>query len=442
MKEFVYGNKAQFLALDRELSNGRKYKFPGRKMPDSCIPSVACIWFAKNDGQYQIYIDKGISTNSDHQGFTNLLERGNLVFDSIDDMISYFYSLRPLFDTVRSYRTNQEKSNNEDKDGVDEAEEICEPVVDKQELRRIRKEQQTSASVWPEKIASELKKVIFGQDEVMDSLANKIVISRLRSEKMILSIGLLGPTGTGKSETGKSLAKILSKVYGVKFGFIDIKANQMVGEHSVHSFFGAPPGYIGHGSPTLLEPVRKNPNHVIVIEEVEKAHQTVLTGLMEAIDTGILDMADNSEAIDLNSCILLFTSNIPIDMKEYRSASEFSRGEICRDAFTRHCNRPEISGKIGNFLVYDNLSEDAIADIITKFIKDELKGYRLRLKSIDPHLMSDFISHETKYGARPLRILVSDAIGKQLLTNHKVKSMAEKCVSLSGTIQCIHFEIV
>ena len=349
-------------------------------------------------------------------------------FRTLDDMISFLRGFRPLF-----------PEESADKEPGTEAEEA--PAVDKEMLRKIREETEETKTVWPEEISRELKKVVFGQDEVMDALAQKIVINRTRKEKKLLSIGLLGPTGTGKSETGKALADILTKVYGKKFGFIDVKANQMVGEHSVHSFFGAPPGYVGHGAPTLLDPVKKNPNHVIVIEEVEKANQTVLTGLMEAIDTGFLDMADNTAAIDLNSCILLFTSNIPVNAKEYREASDFLRGELCRDAFTKHCGRPEISGKIGNFVVFNLLSDEARADIIVKFIRQELLGYDLTLQTIDPYLMNEFLSHETKYGARPLLSLVSDAIGAQLLKRRMVKKLKGKRVSMSGTLQHIIFDI-
>ena len=139
---------------------------------------------------------------------------------------------------------------------------------------------------------------------------------------------------------------------------------------------------------------------------------------------------------------MLFTSNIPVNMREYRDASQFMRGEICRDAFTKHCNRPEISGKIGNFLVFDMLPDEARADIITKFIRQELRSYELELKTVDPYLMNDFISHDTKYGARPLMALVSDAIGEQLLTKRMLESLKGKRVSMSGTIDSIVFEVV
>ena len=184
-----------------------------------------------------------------------------------------------------------------------------------------------------------------------------------------------------------------------------------------------------------------DPNHIIVINEIEKADVKLLTGLMEAIDTGYLGMADNSKPIDLNQCIMMFTSNIPIDMDHYESLSDFGQAELCRDVFTKHCGRPEISGKIGNFLVFSPLDDEARVRIVIKFVKEELRSYDVRLMCIDKDLMNDFLNHETKYGARGIRDLVSDSIGGQLLRDHKLEKFRDKDVSMKGTIDNIDFEV-
>lgn len=451
MKEFVFGTQDQFMHLDQVLSDGQCHVYYDCILPSDCSPQTTRMGFEKEPNRYTLYIDTGIVTSTDCPEFKQLLQKGETRFVCLDDMVSFFHGLQPLFsDSVHEQmsvdRNSSQAVHNSNISQTDEASVIPtgddEPAVDKDKLREIRMQAATPKMVWPDEIAERLKKVIFGQDEVIDSLARKIVINRMRKDKKILTVGLLGPTGTGKTETGLHLADILTEVYGTQFGFIDIKTNQMAEDHSVYSFFGAPPSYVGHGNPTLLTPVRKNPNHVIVLEEIEKASPGVLTGLMEMIDRGILEQADNSEAIDLNKCILLFTSNIPVDMKAYREASTFERGEICRDAFTRHCKRPEISGKIGNFLVYDHLDDDARSDIIVKFIRQELQSYDLKLNAVDPHLMNDFLCHETKYGARPLMELVSDTLGEQLLTKRIMESLKGKRVSMRGTIDSIIFDVI
>ena len=451
MKEFVFGTQDFFMDLDQMLSDGQCHVYHDCVLPPNCSHRTTRMGFEKESNKYTLYVDMGITTDVDCPEFVQLMNKGDTRFYCLDDMIGFFHGLQPLFqDTVYDWVPADECSSQStrNRDASRESEkavivaECDEPAVDKEKLREIRAQAATPKTVWPEEIAERLKKVIFGQDEAIDALAKKIAINRMRRDKKLLTIGLLGATGVGKSETGKSLADVLTEVYDTPFGFIDIKANQMVGEHAVNSFFGAPPGYIGYDHDSLLAPVRKNPNYVVVIEEIEKANQTVLSGLMEAIDSGYLDQANNSPPIDLNRCIMLFTSNIPVNMREYREASWFMQGEICRDAFTKYCNKPEISGKIGNFLVFETLSDEARADIITKFIRRELQSYGLRLKTVDPYLMNDFLSNETKYGARPLMALVSDAIGEQLLAKRMMESFKGKRVSMSGTIDSIVFDVV
>ena len=448
MREFVFGTSAQFDALNHELSCGKKYKFANRQLPDSCSPNTACIWFAKIDGMYHVYIDKDITTSADSKSFKQFLEEGEIKFTCMEDMVAFLHSLRSLFVQPNEYTRlvghDGEADTSTDSSMTVEQKAKEEPtpaVVDKQKLQEIKATEGKTKEVWPEELAEPLKKKVFGQDSVIDALADKVVINQMRKDKKLLVIAFVGPTATGKSETAKSLAKVMSDAFGTTYGFIEIAGSEFIGEHTVHRFFGAPPGYVGHGQATVLEPVRKNPHHVIVINEIEKADEKILVGLMEAIDTGKLGMADNSSPIDLNQSILLFTSNIPIDMEKYKQWSEFDRDEMCRDAFTEHCGRPEISGKIGNFLVFSPLSDDATTDIIVKFVREELDSYDLKLTHIDEHLMADFLKHQTKYGARGIRGLVSQSVGRHLLRTRKLGSLKDKKVSMRGTIDNIEFEI-
>lgn len=459
MKEFVYGTDAQFAALNNELSSGKKYKFPNRQLPFFCSPSTACIWFAKIDDVYCMYIDKGIAANTDNQEFKVFLERGEIKFICLEDMVAFLRSLQSLFtQTVEEENRQDVQVHTESveialpRSVVDESigHEIEEPtqehyltsVVDKQKLREIKASEGKQKMVWPEDLAAPLKAKVFGQDKVIDALADKIVINQMRKNKKLLVIMFVGPTATGKSETAKSLADVMSDAYGTPYGFVEIAGSEFIGEHTVHRFFGAPPGYVGHGQETILEPVRRNPNHVIVVNEIEKADEKILVGLMEAIDTGKLGMADNSKPIDLNQCILLLTSNIPIDMEKYEGCTDFEQVEICRDAFTKHCGHPEISGKIGNFLVFRPLDDMATTDIIIKFVREELDGFDLKLAHIDEYLMADFLKYQTKYGARGIRGLVSDSVGRHLLRDRKLKALKNKTVTMRGAIDSIEFEVV
>ncbi len=450
MKEFVYGTAAQFRALEQELNRGRNYKYANRQLPAGCTPASATIWFAKTGDVYAMYIDKGVTTEAGSPDVPLFLQRGQAQFICMEDLVEFLTSLRPLFPDppAEQRRSGQQSQTSAAAPGSERSQtqtpQPAEPqpdVVDKQKLREIREAEGKTRMVWPEELAKPLKEHVFGQDEVIDELANKVVINQMRKNKRLLVIALVGPTATGKSETAKSLAEVMSETYNTPYGYIEISGNEFIGEHTVHRFFGAPPGYIGHGQPTILDPVRKNPRHVIVINEIEKADQKILVGLMEAIDTGMLGMADNSKPIDLNQCVLLLTSNIPIDMEKYRACAPFDRAEMCRDAFTKHCGRPEISGKIGNFLVFSPLSSEASTDIIVKFVREELDNYELKLAKIDEYLMADFLKHQSKYGARGIRGLVSESVGYHLLKTKELEMYRGKAVTMSGSIDSIKFAI-
>ena len=453
MKDFAYGTADQFRALDLALNEGKIFKYPNRSLPNTCTPNSACLWFGKVNNSYRMCIDKGIITSAGSDEFRRFLERGESTFSSMSDMATFLHSLQPLFvddshpntfDLTTSVENTSALNTNPESNCRDTMTETAasDTVLDRNRLSAIREERNKLKTVWPEDLAVPLKRTVFGQDEVIDALADLVVINQIRTERKLLVITLLGPTATGKSETAKSLAEVMSDVYKVKYGHIVIAGSELIGEHSVHRFFGAPPGYVGHGEPTLLDPVRKNPYHVIIINEIEKADEKILVGLMEAIDTGKLGMADNTKPIDLNKCILIFTSNIPIDMDKYKTLSAFERSEMCRDAFTSHCGRPEISGKIGNFLVFSPLNDEAMTDIVIKFIREELSGYELVLAHVDEFLMADFLKQQTKYGARGIRSLVNEAVGKHLLRNRDFTRNRGKKVSLSGSIENIIFEEV
>lgn len=111
----------------------------------------------------------------------------------------------------------------------------------------------------PEKISGPLKKHVFGQDDALNDIAELVAVHKMRKKEKILTVMLLGPTATGKSETAKSLAEIMTGIYGTEYGCIEVAGSEFASSHTVNRFFGAPPGYVGHGQPTVLDPVRQNP---------------------------------------------------------------------------------------------------------------------------------------------------------------------------------------
>lgn len=453
MREFAFGTEEQFNGLDLMLQDHQCHVFNGCALPAMCEPNKARVGFEKtSDGYYILYIDKGITATTINADFNSFIDNGEIRFICLEDMIDFLHSMQPLFESGGSLVTEQDEAiqppvfiaqNEQPQTGnALNQEETVTPVFDPARVRALQAQSDVQKMVWPEEIAEPLKGKVFGQDDVIDEIAKQVVINRMGKEKKLLVMALIGPTATGKSETAKSLASVLSEVCEVPYGCIELRGNEFLEESSVARLFGAAPGYVGYGKETALQQVRTNKRQVVVWDEIEKANLKLLDGLMEAIDTGFLGMADNSEPIDLRECIFLFTSNIPIDMEKYQGLSRFEREEMCRDAFTAHCKRPEISGKIGNFVVFNALSMEARMDILVKFIKEELDNFELKLASIDEHLLIDFLNYQSKYGARAIRGLVRKTVGEQLLDKRKWGGLRGERVRLTGKINDICFEKV
>lgn len=316
----------------------------------------------------------------------------------------------------------------------------CTDIVDKKKVRELEQQKENKV-VWPDELADELTRNIFGQDEAIKKVSELIAANLRRKIPEIEVIVLFGPTGVGKTELGKKLPKALEKLTGQQYGFQQIALNEFIGEHSINRFFGSPPSYVGYKDPTIFEPVRKNPYQVFLLDEIEKATDRIYTGLMECFSNGVVHLADNSPDIDLCHVIFIITSNIPIDMSAYNMASSFKKKEICRDTLAKACGHPEIAGKITNCLAFQKLSVDAITDIVSKFVIEELGNYDMKLEHMDEKLMVKLKEQHSNYGARGVRDAVREAITAATVYDRDIGRYRGKKVFMSGEIDNIKITV-
>ena len=314
-------------------------------------------------------------------------------------------------------------------------------IVDKDKVRELEQKKQTNI-IWPDELAAELMRDIYGQDEAIKKISELITANLRRKQPEVEVIVLFGPTGVGKTEVGKALPRALEKLTGQTYGFHQIALNEFIGEHSVNRFFGSPPSYVGYKDPTVFEPVRSNPYQVYLMDEIEKATDRIYTGLMECFSSGIVHMADNSQDIDLSHVIFVITSNIPVDMKAYEEASAFRKKEICRNTLAKACGHPEIAGKITNCLAFRELPVDALTDIVSKFVIEELKNYEMELEHMDERLMVQLKEQHSNYGARGVKDAVREAITTATVYDRNIGRYSGKKVILSGDIDDIRITIV
>lgn len=262
-----------------------------------------------------------------------------------------------------------------------------------------------------------IKQRLYGQDHVVDSVLEKIYVSKAGLKALNKPIGnflFLGPTGTGKTE----LAKLLSEYLGMKLHRYDMSEYQE--KHSIAKLVGAPPGYVGYedgnlGGGLLISAIEKNPNSIILLDEIEKAHPDVSNILLQLMDEGFIT-ASNGKKADARNCIVVMTSNLGSADNE-RNNIGFGRelqksGED--DRAVKDFFKPEFRNRLDGILKFNKLDKLSMKKIVAKFITEmndllSEKSIKIRLteSAVDYLIDKGF---DAKMGARPLAKTINDLI--------------------------------
>src|ERR1700753_1580922 len=220
-------------------------------------------------------------------------------------------------------------------------------------------------------IARDLKTVVFGQERAIKQLAAAIKLARagLRAaDKPIGNFLLTGPTGVGKTEVAKQLAKIM----GISFVRFDM--SEYMERHTVSRLIGAPPGYVGFDQGGLLtEAIAKTPHAVLLLDEIEKAHPDVFNVLLQIMDHGKLT-DNNGKSTDFRHVVVLMTSNVgarDLGRRAVGFGDRRATGDAEREY--KHVFSPEFRNRLDARIAFDPLSESTMGSIVDKFIK-ELQG--------------------------------------------------------------------
>ena len=265
-------------------------------------------------------------------------------------------------------------------------------------------------------IESDLKRLVFGQHEPIETLSSAIKLSRagLREpDKPVGNYLFTGPTGVGKTEVARQLALAL----GVKLTRFDM--SEYMERHSVSRLIGAPPGYVGYDQGGLLtEAVDQNPHTVILLDEIEKAHPDLFNILLQVMDHGKLT-DNNGKTVDFKSCILIMTSNAGATELS-KSAIGFAR-EGREGADTEAVERiftPEFRNRLDAIIPFSPLSLETMMHVVDKFIMQleaqlQEKGVSIILGNKAKKWLAER-GYEPAYGARPLARVVQEHIKKPL----------------------------
>ena len=265
-------------------------------------------------------------------------------------------------------------------------------------------------------LEANLKMVIFGQDEAIDSLASAIKLTRAglrEGEKPIGSFLFSGPTGVGKTEVCKQLALIM----GVELVRFDM--SEYMERHTVSRLIGAPPGYVGFDQGGLLtEAITKQPHCVLLLDEVEKAHPDVFNLLLQVMDHGILT-DNNGRKADFRNVILVMTTNAGAQEMS-RSSMGFQHQdhttdgmEILKKMFT-----PEFRNRLDAIIQFEALSREVVKTVVDKFlvgiqVQLDDKKVQLDVSETARNWLAEH-GYDRLMGARPMLRLLQNKIKKPL----------------------------
>ncbi|WP_134079348.1 ATP-dependent chaperone ClpB [Haemophilus haemolyticus] len=268
------------------------------------------------------------------------------------------------------------------------------------------------------RMEDELHKRVIGQEEAVDAVANAIRRSRAGLSDPNRPIGsflFLGPTGVGKTELCKTLAKFL---FDSEDAMVRIDMSEFMEKHSVSRLVGAPPGYVGYEEGGYLtEAVRRRPYSVILLDEVEKAHSDVFNILLQVLDDGRLTDGQG-RTVDFRNTVVIMTSNLGSDLIQGSKEESYSEMKALVMSVVSQHFRPEFINRIDETVVFHPLGKEnirAIASIQLERLakRMETRGYEL----VFTDALLDFIGevgYDPIYGARPLKRAIQQEIENSL----------------------------
>ncbi len=259
------------------------------------------------------------------------------------------------------------------------------------------------------RLEDEIHKRVVGQDEAVSAVANAIRRARAGigdRKRPIGSFIFLGPTGVGKTELARALARVL---FDTEEAIVRIDMSEYGERHTVSRLIGAPPGYVGfEEGGQLTEGVRRRPYRVVLLDEIEKAHADVFNVLLQILDDGRLTDG-HGRTVDFKNTIIIMTSNLGTELARQ---GRFDREELM--ALLRRSFRPEFLNRIDDIVVFNPLSREDIRDIVDiqlARVRDMLteQGVGLILKSSVEDVLAQE-GYDPDYGARPLKRVIQRLI--------------------------------
>ena len=393
------------LSREKDFASRERMKYIERELSE--LKTIDTEMTAKYEKE-KAYITEIRDLKSKLDEARGILEKAEREYD-LNKVAEYKYGVIPEIERVINEKEKVIKENYEEallKEEVTETEisEIVSKWTNIPIAKLVESERQKLL-----KLEEELSKRVIGQGEAVRSVANAVIRARAGlkdARKPIGSFIFLGPTGVGKTELAKTLARNL---FDSEENIIRIDMSEYMEKFSVSRLIGAPPGYVGYEEGgQLTEAVRRNPYSVILFDEIEKAHDDVFNIFLQILDDGRL--TDNKgKVVDFKNCIIIMTSNIGSDYLLENitegAVDEAVRQEVMGELKDRF--KPEFLNRLDDIILFRPLGKEAIKKIIDIFIIEfekrlEERNITLSISDEAKEIMIEE-GYDPLYGARPMR---------------------------------------
>ena len=420
MYQFLTGSDADYLTLEK-MAKGKCIRFKDQDMPPGARPPKAHVGFEinKKTQNAKLLVSRGVSYQGENSSVLAWIQQGEKTFSDFGSLKKWIkVELAGVYEVVNNSEITAEDS------GLP-IRQTSESLTDLSSVKA-RLRQSEGVYLDEDDLLIRLKRYVIGQDNALKTLAAMIVrhLAHIRplSPAVIFAIG---PSGVGKTRTAKAAFQVLREVCDEnnRYQFLRLDMSEYQESHRVSQLIGAPQGYVGHGEGSqLVNTLRANPCTIVLFDEIEKAHPSILRVLMNAMDAGRLSTASCSltgHQVDCRYAIFMFTSNLDaksiLDELDSRNAygNRVIEDEVCRRRLHAAGIAPEIVGRIGRFLVYQHITEDTRADILTLAISEVAGEYGLQIAHIEPDVIVELLRkvRSQNFGVRPERFLIDDLLG-------------------------------
>jgi len=285
-----------------------------------------------------------------------------------------------------------------------------------------------------------LHKRLIGQQDAVNAVSRAIRINRagLSDSRRPVSFIFVGPTGVGKTELVRTLAK---ELFDDESALIRLDMSEYTEKHSISKMIGSPPGYVGYDEAgQLTEKVRRKPYSIILLDEIEKAHADIFNLLLQIFDEGRLTDSQG-KLVNFENCIIIMTSNAGSDLKTNAMGFATSRADGIKakvDTALSQIFRPEFLNRIDDVIIFTELTKPELLDICSLMLSDlasaaEKKGIAISFTD----KLKEYIvkkGYDVRYGARPMRRVITkeiEATISEMFITNKIKKGC--CVTVTAS---------